>query len=313
VGVRWLNELPMPGNARIVVLGNACLDTTYHLLHLPNPGDTLLAERTIQDLGGKGLIQAIAARRAGAEVTMIAAVGVDAIADRIRDVLVAEEIQTDAIIVKDGPSDSSTIMLDENGENCIVSSMQQAQAMSAKDFLPHLKLDVGDVLLLQGNLSRSATLLAITHANRAGATVAVNLAPLRNLLPEPLDEVDIAIANVTEAMEFASKKAPEEAILGLNASVAVVTLGRYGCLVRQASKPAFKISAPKIEVRDSTGAGDVFVGTFIAEWLATKDAATAATLAVHAASDMVTRFGTVSAIPDKTTIDWLRSGLRNGS
>jgi ribokinase len=281
--------------------------------HLPKSGETLLATRTTQDLGGKGLIQAIAARRAGADVVMIAGIGSDTIADRIRTTLAAEQIPTDTLIVKEGPSDSSTIMLEETGENCIVSDVQQAQALSAEDFSPHLMLKPGDVLLLQGNLSRTATMLAIAHANRAGATVAINLTSLQNWLPKLPGQIHIAIVNATEAMEFTGCNTPDEAILGLNASVAVVTLGRDGCLIRQASEPVFKIAAPETAARDSTGAGDVFVGSFIAEWLATKDAAAAATLAVQAASDMVTRFGTVFAIPDKTTIDRLRNRLRKGS
>jgi ribokinase len=301
----------MPKNARIVVLGNACQDTTYRLQRLPTSGETLLAKRVTQDLGGKGLIQAIAARRAGADVVVIAAVGTDAVADLIRDTLAAEQIPIDTIIAKDGQSDGSVIMLDESGENCIVSATQQVQAISPEDVLPHLKLEPGDILLLQGNLSWSVTTSAIAHAKRAGATVAVNLAPLQAWFADLLKQIDIAIANAAEAMAFTGVKVPEDAIIRLNVSIAIVTLGRHGCLVRQGTEPIVKIAAPKIEAHDSTGAGDVFVGAFLSEWLKTGEVVAAANLAVHAASDMASRIGTASAIPDKTTIERLRSNLRS--
>ncbi|TMJ38916.1 MAG: ribokinase, partial [Alphaproteobacteria bacterium] len=100
---------------KLVVLGNACLDVTYHLDRLPKPGETLIATKVVTDLGGKGLNQAIAAERAGAGVHLIAAIGNDAAGEKIRAVLRAEGMEIHGLITHEGSSDDSLLLLDRKG------------------------------------------------------------------------------------------------------------------------------------------------------------------------------------------------------
>ena len=92
----------------------------------------------------------------------------------------------------------------------------------------------------------------------------------------------------------------------LSGRVAVVTGGSRGCQVSLAGGPPMTIDAPRVTAVDTTGAGDVLVGTFVAQWLRAGDAIRAARLGVLAASDKVTRAGTLSAFPTGTVIDRLR-------
>ena len=79
----WLRD--PEGRVSILVVGNAVVDIAYRIRRLPRPGETLLASARTLDVGGKGLNQAVAARRAGAEVRLVAPVGRDEPARRIRD------------------------------------------------------------------------------------------------------------------------------------------------------------------------------------------------------------------------------------
>jgi ribokinase len=294
----------------LFVRGNACLDVTYYLPTLPRRGETVIAQTVQQDLGGKGLIQAITARRMGVDVHFIAAVGRDKTADRIRRVICGEAIATDGLIVRTGVSDSSVILLDFSGENIIVSDTAQSEALSPAELEPLLRLGSSDTLLVQGNLSEATTVWAVAQANAAGAVVILNAAPYRPWLPRLCGRVGAIIANAGEAMDWTAEPTPRAAIASLQAALAVVTVGGQGCLVRTASGDFFEIPTLPADVRDTTGAGDTFTGAFVAEWLMSGDAVGAAHLAVRLASDMTTRFGAVSAVPARATIARLRERLR---
>ena len=293
----------------LTVLGNACADTGYRLATLPRPGETVIALSVTDDLGGKGLNQAVAAARAGIVPRFIAPVGLDAVADQIGAALRLEGINDRDLIRRDGTSDSSLIMIDRDGENVIVSDTTQAEATSFQEVAQRLLLTQAHLLLLQGNLSQATTLAAVEAARAAGAAVALNAAPMREWLRHP--EVDILIANRGEAAEIAGlpvTTAPEVILAALSPPVVAITLGAGGCLLRDHFE-TIHIAAPAVAVRDSAGAGDVFAGVFIAEWLITGNSVAAARLAVMAASTKVARPGTLSAFPTRSEIDQLRQNL----
>ncbi|MGE0239287.1 MAG: PfkB family carbohydrate kinase [Parvibaculaceae bacterium] len=289
--------MPRP---KLVVLGNACRDVIYRLDRLPKPGETLIAREVVTDLGGKGLKQAVAARRAGADAHLIAALGDDATAERIRALLHAEGMDDRGLIGEDGSSDESLLLIDAEGENFIMSSTQKAQGLTPAHIEAALTgvLDGTDMLLLQGNLTRETTAHAMTLAHAAGVQIAVNPSPFQAWFTTT-PRADLIIANQVEA----------DALGALNADIAVVTLGRRGCRITSADRPAIDVPAPEVHAIATGGAGDVFAGTFIAEFLMSGDPRRAARLAVQAASDKATRPGTLSAFPGRSAIDGWRRDL----
>ena len=294
----------------LVVLGNAGADITYHVERLPRAGETLVASRVSRDLGGKGLNQAIAARRAGAQVRFVAPVGDDETAQAIGVALRAEDIDDNGLIVRAGASDTSVILLDAAGENTIISDTRQSETLPQDGLARRLALAPGDTLLLQGNLSRATTEAAILLANAAGARVVLNAAPLRDWMTGIAGRIDALIANRLEAAGWTGGDEHDDIVDlvdRIDAPLVVVTMGREGCCVRRRDDIARLIAAPRAAAVDTTGAGDVFCGTFVAEWLAAGDPAGAAGLAVRAASDMVTRVGTVRALPSRQTLARLRA------
>ena len=291
--------------SRLVVLGNAGLDITHELDALPRPGETVIARRITRDLGGKGLNQAVAAARAGAPVRLVAPVGTDAVADRIRTALAAEGIGDD-LIARQGASDTAIILVDRNGENVIVSDTGQVEALHFDEVKEKLVLSPADLLLMQGNLSETTTRAALAHARACGAIVALNAAPLRNWLIGT--EADILIANRLEAALWVGghdDDPPEKLVARIAAPVAIVTLGPQGAILKEGLR-LIRRAAPPACAADTTGAGDVLAGVFCAEWIAGAPPEDALALAVAAASRQVTRKGTVSAMPSRDDIARLR-------
>lgn len=298
----------------LVVLGNACRDITYRVRTLPKPGETVIASHVAFDLGGKGLNQAVAARRAGQPVRFVAAVGNDPVAQEIRRSLALEGIDPANLIAHDGQSDSSVILVDAEGENNIVSDTSRAEALRPDDILPRLKLKAEDTLLLQGNLSRETTEAAIVAARQAGSAIILNAAPFSHWLPAISDGIDVLVVNQLEAHLWAGldeSHSLENVMDAIGASMVIVTLGGKGCRLSDAKGSAMAIPAPSVNVIDTTVSGDVFTGTFAGEWLASGDNLRAATLAVYAASDKVTRQGSFSAIPTAGTVSRLKKQLES--
>jgi ribokinase len=286
---------------RLVVIGNACLDVTYHLDRLPKPGETINARRVVTDLGGKGLNQAIAAGRAGADVDLIAAIGEDSTAERIRSALHAGGVTESGLIQHEGASDDSILLLDAQGENVIVSNTLQAESLTPAEAEARLQpaLDRAALLLLQGNLRRDTTLQSMTLARRAGVAIGFNPSPLQPWFGD-LPEADIVIANQVEA----------EALDGrIGKRLTVITLGAQGCRLIRPGQADVMVPAPQVDAIAAGGAGDVFAGTFIAEWLLSGDATRAARLGVRAASDKATRHGTLSAFPTENALAGFRRDL----
>src|SRR5271156_748090 len=96
----------------IHVIGNACVDATFRVDRLPRPGETVNAREMTEDLGGKGLNQAVAARRGGADVHLWAMVGDDAAGTRIASCLAAEGIGSARLERSAQPTDRSVVIVD---------------------------------------------------------------------------------------------------------------------------------------------------------------------------------------------------------
>src|SRR5215213_11528023 len=137
------------GRVSILVVGNAVVDIAYHVPRLPRPGETLLASARRTDVGGKGLNQAVAARRAGAEVRLVAPVGGDEAARRIHELLVREGLDPALLVAVNTPTDEAVIWVADDGENAIVSTAAAAQRLRPADLAAVDGLGSTDTLLMQ--------------------------------------------------------------------------------------------------------------------------------------------------------------------
>lgn len=295
----------------LFVLGNAAVDSIFELRHLPRPGETLLSQGESEDLGGKGLNQAIMAARAGASVSFWAAIGDDDAGQRILSRLRAESIGADTLLVRTGNTDRSMIFVAPSGENCIVSTASMARSIDrgyAQDMLTHIA--DGDLLLLQGNLSREVTRFSVTSAAKRGARTLINPAPIHFDYAAMLPDVDTLVVNEIENRTLS--KMPDVAagaakIVAQGVKTVVTTCGAAGALLTTADGMQ-RFAPPTVEAVDTTGAGDVFCGVLAAALAQGMDPADACPWAVRAAALAVTRLGTSRAFPDAVQV----AGCRNG-
>ncbi|MBP0462770.1 ribokinase [Roseomonas sp. PWR1] len=251
----------------MLVIGSYNRDTVLRVARFPKPGETLAATGMDRFHGGKGSNQAVAAARAGAEVTFAAAVGADAAGVAARDLWAAEGIAPAPIPPRDGtPTGEALILLDAAGENEIVIVAGANGTLTPMEALAGLP--GAAIVLAQLETPVEATLAAFEAARRAGARTLLNAAPAQTLPPALLAATDILIVNETEAERLAGRGGTPEALaavlLPLVAEGVVLTAGATGAHWAGRDGSRLHAAPPPVSVRDSTGAGDAFTGAFAA-------------------------------------------------
>ena len=105
---------------RLVVVGSVNLDLVARVRRLPAGGDTTAATDYRRVPGGKGANQALAARRLGADVALLAAVGADEAGGEALALLESDGVDLTGVHRVQGPTGVALITVDDAGENTIV-------------------------------------------------------------------------------------------------------------------------------------------------------------------------------------------------
>ncbi|WP_394886044.1 ribokinase (plasmid) [Mesorhizobium sp. AaZ16] len=296
------------------VVGNACADTTFRTGRFPSAGETLNALTHSDGLGGKGANQAVAAARTGAAVTFWTALGSDYTGSWIRQRLGQELSDTQATEF-DLPSDRSTIVVDTGGENIIVSGVACAQAFDpiAQTALAS-RIAPGDIVVMQGNLTSSATNACLQVARETGARTVLNASPLDALSLPDMGLADVLVVNRVEAKALTGQRDMTEAAKSLaakGATTTVITLGAEGCLVLDRDKPKpSRLPVPQVAALDTSGAGDVFCGCLAGGLAKGLTMMGALRVSLTAAAVAVTRLGTLASCPSADEIAALIDQLK---
>jgi len=291
-------------SARVFVFGNATLDIVQSVARLPAPGETLLAHSLERCAGGKGLNQAVACARAGARTVLVAPIGDDADGRQLREAALPEMGLESRWMDVPYPTDLSSIWVSDDGENVIVSSAAAARSLRERDvaaMLPDLR--ARDLLVMQGNLPAEVTRAAVELGRERDALTLLNTAPIDWPMGDLLPRVDIVVANVPEA-ERLTGFAPEQAACALlrgATRAAVVTEGEAGALLATGGELR-RVPAPAVRAVDTSGAGDVAVGTLAAFLAAGQPVEAALQGAMAAAALSVTRRGTTPSFPTRAEI-----------
>ena len=292
----------------ILVVGNATVDFSYEINRLPSTGETLLSSGRMVDAGGKGLNQAIAASRWGVDVDFFAPLGDDTAASVIRERLDSEKLENVELIIGPSPTDESIIFVTPDGSNIIVSTDSTAKWL-AIDKLKHRfgMLLAEDTLLLQGNLSKETTERCLKAGKIAGIRNVLNPSPIGFSYGSIWPLVSIAVLNEIEAAQLGNSKDPEVAgrtLLELGVETVVITLGSEGAMAIYEGK-SIMFGAPKMDVVDTAGAGDAFVGSLVATLDMGLPFMESMKFSIEVASLTVTKRGTTSAFPSHEKISKL--------
>ena len=252
----------------ITVFGSINMDLVATTPRLPKPGETVSGTGFATAAGGKGANQALAARRGGAEVRMVGAVGRDEFAGPALDLL--DKAGTDLLGVArvDGPTGTALILVGGDGENMIAvvpaanGTVSAAQAESAVEGMQN-----GDTLMVQQEVPAGSVEAALKSAKGRGVRTVLNIAPL---IPETEDLAalaDIVIANETEFERLVGRdnltgEEREQILLdmhGKTGQILIVTLGADGVIAAEGGT-LHRTKGLQIVPVDTVGAGDTFCG-----------------------------------------------------
>lgn len=299
----------MKAAPHILVVGSANIDLVNRVDRIPRAGETLTGLGFAQSFGGKGANQAAMAALAGARVTLVARIGDDAFGERWGPYLAGFGIDTSHVTVTENcASGTASIWVEATGENRIVLAPGANARLSADDVSRALGASARpDIILAQLETPQEATERAFWHARDSLVTTILNPAPAAPINDTLIALTDFLVPNESELRALAMLKgitADNDIALVTAYGKAtkarlVVTLGERGAAYfspRDMSEPVV-IAAPNVDVVDTTGAGDAFVGAFAVMIARGEDAARAIGRAVAVASHSVTRRGTTDSYP----------------
>lgn len=298
----------------IIVFGSINLDLVVMVKRLPLPGETSAGPDCQTFAGGKGANQALAARRAGAQVKMIGAVGNDSFAAPALANLEAASVDLSALHRLEGATGIAMIGVESCGENLIIVGSGVNARVSA-DWL-NGQLSPSATLLMQAEIPLSEAAAAIDAAHAAGARVIFNTAPATDpAVAQLAARADVVISNESEAADIAAalglpgEPAAYAAAMAASGRTAVVTLGGDGVLAHDGTT-LITVAPPVVEVVDTTGAGDAFCGAFAAALDRGVNLALALAEGVAAGSLACTATGAQSSAPVAADIARLAATLR---
>lgn len=297
---------------KLVVLGSVNADHVLQVPSFPRPGETLHGFNYQVIPGGKGANQAVAAARLNADVGFIACVGDDAFGVTIRENFKADGINIDGITVQsDCPTGIAMIQVSGEGENSICISAEANARLTASVIEPELaRIRAADYLLMQLETPLDGIELAAQVAKQSGTKVILNPAPACPLSDTLLGLIDIITPNETEAEFLTGIKIQDEPTAKQAADVlhhkgietVMITLGEKGVYLSQQFQGKI-IPGFRVDVTDTTAAGDTFNGALVTALMESMPLETAILFAHAAAAISITRFGAQTSIPTRKEVD----------
>lgn len=296
---------------KILVVGSTNIDIIAQVDHLPVPGETVGDAVLSEAFGGKGANQAIAAARAGGNVTFITCLGDDDKGQRALQNLQENHIDTQYVYtVQNRYTGTALIFVDRKGENFIAVAPEANQHLSKEKMDPyHDVIKEADLIVMQLEIPYETVKHITKLASFHGKQILLNPAPARKLDEEVLKTVTYLILNETEAEMITGRKVSEESLHVIGHKLIekgpeniILTLGKKGAYIFNKTIRTFVKSFPVTPV-DTTAAGDTFCGAFATSILENNDLTGAARFANAAAAISVTRLGAQPSVPSLHEIE----------
>ena len=296
---------------KICVIGSIGYDLTTYMYQFPKAGETIVGKKFIQNPGGKGDNQVIAAARVGGDVTFIGAVGDDNYGELLKKNLEANNVKTHLKIVPNMSSQIATILIDETGENRIVI------VPGANNFVDKKQIDNNfgiikecDIILMQLEIPMETVEYVIDKFYELNKILILNPAPGAELSDNIIkkctyltpNENEIGLITKMPYDTIDNIKLAAKSLIDKGAQNILVTLGEKGAYLKNKDKDII-IPTMKVKAVDTTGAGDCFNGVFAMYLALGKSVIEAIKYANVASSISVTRPGTVPSLPYKEEVE----------
>lgn len=315
----------MTAQATILVVGSLNMDQVVRVPRIPALGETLLGAGSLKLVpGGKGANQAVAMARLGASVSMAGRIGTDPFGAQLVAALQVDKVDTELIVVdQEEASGVAFIFLTPDGDNAIVVAsganmhvgQDWAQLATIFEAIAQAR-----ALVLQLEIPLETVNILVTAAHNTGVPVILNLAPAQPLPRETLQQLEVLIVNESEASLLSGQRVDSREDARIVATVlheqgipnVIITLGSHGAMLANddatGKTRVIYQAAPKVQVIDTTAAGDCFVGAFTVALTEGQTAEDALRFAVYASALKVTKFGAQSGQPTRDEVEaFLRS------
>ncbi len=301
--------------ARITVMGSFNADVSFRAERLPAWGETIQGNSFKLGPGGKGSNQAVAAARAGAQVSFIGKVGDDAFGAMARELYRAEGIDAQFLLTSQNTTGTAAILIhEETGENAII-VVPGASLDLTPDEVDGMKATIAAsaVFVTQLEMALPTVEHGVKLAHALGVPTILNPAPSCKL-PQSIfpccdyvtpNEWETEVLTGIRVRSAADAERAADAFLALGVGNAVITLGAQGAFLKNRT---VKMLVPAIDagaVVETTGAGDAFNGGFAVALAEGKDVVEAARFGCAVAALSVTRHGTAHSMPHRPEVNAL--------
>lgn len=295
--------------SNILVVGSLNADLVVRTSRFPQPGETINGDDLQVIPGGKGANQAVAAARLGSNVSMLGRVGKDNFGDFLLDNLRSNNVDSRLIQQDDASTGTAIIVVDANGQNSIVLSAGANGKVSSSD-VEHASFPDFNLLLLQLEIPTPTVLSAARRAKENNVSVILNPAPAKELPDELVSLVNFIIPNETELSlltnqtvnDISSIEKAARTLLERGAPKVIVTLGGNGALM-VTKEFAQHVPPFKVDVVDTTAAGDAFIGGFATALLQNKMLEDAVRYGCACGALATTKFGAQPSLPTKEEVE----------
>ena len=296
---------------KIVIIGSSNTDMVIKVPRLPKTGETILGGDFYTAAGGRGANQAVAAARAGGDVTFVARVGNDMFGERAIKSFQEEGIKTDHI-VRDSelPSGVAEILVDEDGHSMVAVASGANMNLSVYDII-NVKQAImkADIILMQLEVPLKTLEYAAKLAGDANKRFILNPAPAHQLSINLLKKISVLTPNEREAeiltgIRVEDEDSAEDAgriLLSKGVSKVIITLGSLGAMVLDSSGSEL-VAGFKINPVDTTAAGDIFNGALAVAIAESKNIFEAVKFANAAAALSIAKKGAQSSAPKREEI-----------
>ena len=300
--------------ADVFVVGSINQDFVLNVERRPEPGETVTNAQLSKGNGGKGANQAAAAALLGAEVTFLGRVGDDGFGEPLVEALAEKGVDTSLIGAAPGSSTGTAVItVTPDGENAITVAPGANRRLTPGDVEDAAEAIGGArVLVAQMEVPTEVVTRAVGVAARHGTRALVNLAPSFEVPGELLEQLDPLVVNEHEAAFLLGEKvegvdgalSAASELLALGPKSVVVTVGKAGAIFSDGESKEH-LPAPEVDVVDTTGAGDAFVGALAVSLAGDDSLRDAVAYAVRAGAAAVTQEGAQGALPTNDVIEAL--------
>lgn len=295
---------------QILVIGSSNTDLITNVERFPNAGETISGKSFMQAMGGKGANQAVAARRLGGNVMFVTCLGNDANGRNTLDYFKDEGLDvTKALIVDHAPTGTAVILVNDEGENCIVVTPGANHELHPA-YIAGLETEIStaSIVVLQMEIPLDTVKRTIELAAKHRTPVLLNVAPAHEIGIDLVKKVNILVMNETEIERVSGQSIAAigedgviDQLIAMGAQTVILTLGKKGCIVKNTDLKK-SIAAFEVDAVDTTAAGDTFCGALVAQMSKGKDIVDAVKFATAASALCVTRMGAQPSIPTEQEV-----------